>query len=133
MTLDASEISADQRQALADWLLESPRHVEELLLAASIYAGLEDVDPDKARSIDALLATTAPEVVPLLQDRDANSEYDGPQKPKPRRHVPRFAWGAIAAVLLVAFGIGLSYRASWLVWQFVGHLGSATRRTAKAG
>jgi len=32
VTLDAGKLTTDQKRQLADWLLESPRHVEELLM-----------------------------------------------------------------------------------------------------
>lgn len=71
--LDAGSLGADEKRKLAEWLLESPRHVEELLLVSSIYAGLDDVDPDKTLSVAQLLADPVSEVVSIAPAREAGA------------------------------------------------------------
>jgi len=65
VTLDAGSLTTEEKRALAEWLTQSALHVDELLLATSLMAGLDDVDSKKSISIEALLAEAAPNVVPL--------------------------------------------------------------------
>jgi len=64
--LDMGQLSNSENSNLAQWLLESPRHVEELLFAASIFSNLELVDSSNKFDINNLLQNRAPEVIPLL-------------------------------------------------------------------
>jgi len=64
--LDMGQLSNSENSTLADWLLESPRHVEELLFAASIFSNLELVDTANNFDINTLLQNSAPDVIPLL-------------------------------------------------------------------
>ncbi len=79
--LDDGGLSADKRQALADWLLKSPDHVNELLMAAALFRAFDEIEFDKDISIDDFLAKTAPEVIPLMRGassaRTANADDGG--------------------------------------------------------
>lgn len=65
--LDDGGLPAEKRQTLADWLLKSPDHVNELLMASAIFRAFDDIQHDKDVSLDDLLASTAPEVLPLMR------------------------------------------------------------------
>lgn len=64
--LDHGILSKTQRRELAAWLLKSPDHVHELLLATAIFESWQEAAQEKSPSIEALLAQKAPEVIPLL-------------------------------------------------------------------
>ncbi len=127
--IDAGPLTADEKAGLAEWLRRSPVHVDELLLSASIMTGLAQVDAGKSRSIEALLAETAPDVIPLFQggeaavrpdaapqaesvddghgdDREAG--HSGDDAP-PGRKIARY-WPALAASLVLALAV------SWHQW-----------------
>lgn len=65
--LDIGDMTSDDHHNLADWLLISPKHVEEFIKASSLYDMVGAVDQDKNISIESLLEKTAPEVIPLMQ------------------------------------------------------------------
>ena len=69
VALESGALSPEKNRALADWLLASPRHVEELLINASLYNALGQVDPEKSRMIDGALTALPPEVVSIMRDR----------------------------------------------------------------
>jgi len=64
--LDDNNLTADQHAALANWLLKSPEHVHEFLLANAVFKAWDDAEYNQDTSIDQLLAQKAPEVIPLL-------------------------------------------------------------------
>lgn len=64
--LDHRTLSMAQRKELAAWLLTSPDHVHELLLATAVFEAWQDAGQEEMPSIEALLAQKAPEVIPLL-------------------------------------------------------------------
>lgn len=114
VALEAGALSSEQNLKLANWLLASPRHVEELLINASLYDALESVDPDKSRTVDDLAAALPPEVVSIVQEgRDAlNLSVHKPpvgEGPTVRTLLQdRRRWvGAAAAALALIFGAGV--------------------------
>lgn len=123
--IDAGPLTADEKGNLAQWLRRSPAHVDELLLNASLMAGLAQVDAGHLRSIEDLLADTAPDVIPLFQGPEAASDTDVTPQPAfagdddadtfeneapPRTGLARY-WPAIAASLLLVLA------ASWYQWS----------------
>jgi len=115
VTLDAGELTIDQKRQLADWLLESPRHVEELLMATSLFDAFETVDVKKSRIIETILAEASSQIIPLIPDEQLFLNQ-GPKK-TPESAAPRnvktlitphdkvfwLRWGGIAAVFLAVF------------------------------
>lgn len=69
--IDCGSLTSGERQSLADWLTTSPVHVDELVLSASLMAGLGHVDGARAISTRELLERAAPEVVPLFDSADS--------------------------------------------------------------
>lgn len=115
--IDAGPMDASEREALARWLKASPAHIDELLYSASILASLENVDPDRALSIESLLARHAPEVIPLFPQSGMNAGSQVPESDlEPASYADSRAgsaalrWSALAAVLVLAVGVGLSVR-----------------------
>ena len=109
--LDAGELLADQKRRLADWLLESPRHVEELLIAVSLFDAFEGVDADKSRSIDELISNIPSEVVSIVRDHQQSiTEEDATIAGEviPRRQWLRwFAIGSAASIVFVLINVAL--------------------------
>ncbi len=116
VVLDAGGLSAAQNRQLADWLLESPCHVKELLLAVSLLNAFEGVDVDKSRSIDTLLADTSSEVVSIVRHSQQNrgqktwaNENPPPVdtgKPK-RQWVRWFGTGVVASIAIILLSIAI--------------------------
>ena len=102
VALDAGALSAAQRRDLAGWLLASPQHVRELLLAASLLDAVGEVAAD-ALPIDALLADTAPEIIPLLGQAGGGAVRTRRQG----RH-PALWMGGIAAAAVVALALSVA-------------------------
>lgn len=100
--VDHGNLSPEQREALADWLLKSPDHVNEFLIATSIFEAWGEIDESRSISIEELLAQKAPEVIPLLGK--AFQEKAG-QYPVSRRKIfavaASFALVCLATYLLV--------------------------------
>lgn len=70
--LDHGPLSEAQCRGLADWLLKSPEHVSELLLAATLFRAFDELDHDNDISIEALLSDIAPDVIPLMRETQAS-------------------------------------------------------------
>jgi transmembrane sensor len=112
VTLDAGDLSSDQQLKLADWLLESPRHVEELLIAATLLDALDGVDADKSRSVNALISSLPSEVVSIVRDgqqadRENAEALNGIQAPR----LPWLQWvgvGAAASMALAIIGFAVA-------------------------
>jgi transmembrane sensor len=106
VTLDAGELSSDQKQRLADWLLESPRHVEELLIAATLLDALEGVDADKSRSVDALISGLPSEVVSIVRDgQQTVPNDDGASNNGTSPHRSWLRWIGVGAAASIALAI----------------------------
>ncbi|VAV99191.1 hypothetical protein MNBD_ALPHA05-1698 [hydrothermal vent metagenome] len=112
VTLDAGEMSSDHKLKLADWLLESPRHVEELLIAATLLDAFDGVDADKSRSVDALISSLPTEVVSIVQGAQQSPHNNGAVSsdgPAPR--LPWLQWlgvGAAASIALAIIGFAVA-------------------------
>jgi transmembrane sensor len=101
----------DQSEFL-EWLRESPRHVEEFLIASATFRKLGEVGVRQPRSVDQILAEIstpgiASNVVPLGRDALSAetriaSASDAPAVRAPRRYYLRFVAG-IAALALAGF------------------------------
>lgn len=105
--LDDASLTEQDKKSLALWLSESPLHVDELLLSASIITGLGEVDAEKNISITDLLEASAPEVVSLFR---AQTKIKSPvQNISPKRNTTVFRkyFTALAATFLLAVMGGL--------------------------
>ena len=71
---DRDELNPAEKRDFADWLLESPRHVEELLVAVSLFTRLDAVDIEK--KIPAF--SEAVEIIPLPQERSPEAVAGSP-------------------------------------------------------
>ncbi|NOX95513.1 MAG: DUF4880 domain-containing protein [Alphaproteobacteria bacterium] len=106
VTLDAGALSSDQKLKLADWLLESPRHVEELLIAATLYDAFDDIDAEKSRSVDALISSLPSEVVSIVRDGQQAAHNDAiflSDDSSPRR--PWLRWAGLGAAATLALAV----------------------------
>lgn len=61
--------SAQRNAEFMRWLKRSPTHVREMLLAMTIDAELDGIDPDRKIDIDRLIAQTANNVVRIGDTR----------------------------------------------------------------
>ncbi|MBL4612130.1 MAG: FecR/PupR family sigma factor regulator, partial [Emcibacter sp.] len=105
--LDDDALTEQDKKSLALWLSESPLHVDELLLSASIMTGVGEVDPERNISIEALLKTSTPEVVSLFQARLKTKPASQNTSPKRTNALFRKYFPALAATLLLAVISGL--------------------------
>ncbi|GFE85088.1 FecR family protein [Steroidobacter agaridevorans] len=96
LRLQAGELPREQREALVDWLRESPVHVAELLRMASVHGALEQFEHWTG------IATSGAEhddvVVPLIAARQ------GPAVPAKKRSGAR--WLAAAGIACIAVIVG---------------------------
>jgi transmembrane sensor len=117
VSLDSGDLSSDHKLKLADWLLESPRHVEELLIAATLLDALDGVDADKSRSVDALISSLPTEVVSIVQDAQQSPRNDDAvSSDVPASRLPWLQWvgaGAAASIALaiVSFAVAPQFAA----------------------
>ncbi len=109
--LDAGPLADKQQQELASWLLESPRHGEELLLASSIIAGLEKVDEGKTISIDDLLTQSAPDIVPITRT------LHSPNMPQQRKNWKPAVIGLSALAASLMLYVGVAETSLYSQWQ----------------
>ncbi len=103
--LDHSPLSDTDKQALADWLLRSPEHVHELMLAMTIYTAWEEADIAQGASLEKLLEASNPEIIPLMRQGMGDGSMHL-AKPEPRK--PVLSWrgvvGIAAAFVVAALG-----------------------------
>lgn len=102
--IDSGLLAQEDRRKLVAWLKESPLHVEEFMLAASLLSGLEVVDPNRERSIDDLLEDLSSDVISLPNQARSGSYNDnqldtGSQKTNWKRGT---FGGLVAAIMLAA-------------------------------
>lgn len=106
ISIDSGIMLPSEKEALADWLRESPQHVDELLIATSILAGLEDVDGQRRLSIDELLSSVsengADNVVTL-----SNSPTPERTRSQPQRQTRNL--GIAAATACLALALAFTY------------------------
>ncbi|MEO9468710.1 FecR domain-containing protein [Parasphingorhabdus sp.] len=67
ISIDAGDFADADSKELALWLRKSPLHIDEFLLAASLFCGLDDIESWKNLSIEELLEKIAPDVIPIYQ------------------------------------------------------------------
>lgn len=84
------------------WVTESPRHVEEYLLAATVYRSLDGVDASREIDLQQTLSEAALNVVAL----EANA-VSAPAPPVSRAR--RWGWPALAAVAALISALGVSW------------------------
>ncbi len=91
---------ARAREAFADWLLESRRHVRNYLLLAAFEQQLKQIDPQRRHDVDALLADAATDVVAL--ESDGRSAAPSGRTSQQLTNNPWRWVGAVAAGILIA-------------------------------
>lgn len=92
----------------AEWLAESPVHVEEYLAIAQIYGALPNVDPGSVSDVDAFVDDT----VVALHGSAAAVERVGDPAPTggvPRNSRPWVGWSLTAGVLVAVVSAGFLY------------------------
>lgn len=99
--LEGGTLSTDERSQFADWLRESPVHVQEFLFAATTYRALGAISSEERVPLETLQNATLPVVVPLF---GAVGRHPGPTRrsdprPQPLR-LARAVGGAFAALAL---------------------------------
>ncbi len=110
--LDRLEEADDRARAeFAGWLGESPRHIEEFLLASALHREFEGVDAARRIDIDGLLASYRANVVAL----PGNAAAPGERASGNRR--PRWIGPAIAAgVVGLAIAVSIATFATFPRW-----------------
>lgn len=98
----ADDGDAQTHAAFLNWLTESPRHVEEYLLASTLYKALDHVDSAEQIDLSAVLAEASFNVVPL---KASVVDY-APQAVQASR-AKRFRWAAMTAALTAACLLGV--------------------------
>lgn len=92
--------SARENAEFMRWVRRSPIHVREMLMALTLDAELDRIDPDRKIDLDALIAQSSSNVVRINQREER-------EPPVGRRAGARgmwFAGVAVAAVLLLVLG-----------------------------
>ncbi len=92
----------------AEWLAESPVHVEEYLAIAQIYGALPNVDPRSVSDVDAFVDNT----VVALHGSSAAVERVGDPAPAvgvPRSGRPWVGWSLAAGFLVAVVSAGFFY------------------------
>ena len=95
--------SAEERAAFADWLRQSPYHVQAFLFQAALDREMSRFDAGRKHDIEALLAEVSSNVVPL-KNAAAASEPAGTPRAIPRRYA-----AGIAGLALLATSLTLGY------------------------
>jgi transmembrane sensor len=103
--LEDSNVTRADRCAFADWIRESPVHVEEFLAAAEVWSALGSVDADHAAALvaAALASDVAPNVTTLRRPVEA---------PATTERSPSHRWRRIAAAAFVS-AVLISATAWW--------------------
>jgi transmembrane sensor len=93
---ELQDASAQVRVQFAQWLKESPRHIEEFLFFSALWRELDRVDPERCVDIDALVA----EAKAAHADAKVTTlEGAGPSVPTPRRRSPWWSMPIATATL----------------------------------
>ena len=97
VTLDDGPLSFEQKSDLLSWLKTSPVHLDEFLMALSLFEGVGFSDPAGTNDLDEILKQASANVVPLGEASVSSSET--PAAARGRR-----VWvgTAIAACLAIA-------------------------------
>lgn len=102
--LEGGTMSPSERAALADWLRESPVHVQEFLFAATTYRALDSVACDERVPLETLLGQTVPEVVPLFATAGQGPAQLRSAAPRPARFGLSLAQAAGATFVALSLG-----------------------------
>jgi transmembrane sensor len=109
--------NAEQRAEFVAWLKESPVHVREFLLMLAVDRALAEIDAERIRPVEELLAQTCHQVIAL---------HESPAAPVPIAATPRRRrWIGVAA------GIAALAAAGWTLFA-PGAAGWQEYRTAKS-
>lgn len=102
---EATPARADKIR-FADWLAESPVHIEEYLGIAKLYGELTHLDPARIDDVDGFVDDT---VIALRGPATPDGEHDMPQSaaPQPSRRLRN--WGFAATVLVAIAASVFSY------------------------
>lgn len=103
--LDAPTADATDDAAFAEWLKESPVHVEEFLTLEATWRALDNLDPDRAVQINELVADANPNVVALDRAGTATT-LPANDSPAHRRWMASAATAATIAILAIVFARG---------------------------
>ena len=103
--LDAPTADAADDAAFAEWLKESPVHVEEFLTLEATWRALDNLDPDRAIQINELVADANANVV-ALDSAGAVTTLPANDSPAHRRWIAGAAAAATIAVLAIVFARG---------------------------
>lgn len=98
------------RAEFIEWLRQSPRHVQEFLLAMSWDAMLENVDPDHHIDVDALVERARANVVSLHASEAPTESGPSAAGTRSQRHVRKLAsrWTLFFAALPVAVAMAFA-------------------------
>ena len=112
---------AEERAAFADWLRQSPSHVQAFLFQAVIDREMSRFDAGRKHDIDAILAEISSNVVPLKNavapDAKAASEPARVPPPILRRYAPGIARLVILATLTLGYALFSGQLDGWVRFQ----------------
>lgn len=100
--IDEGELSQRQHHELAQWLVESPTHVQEFLHACTLLDVLDDIDPNKNISVEGLLKKiSTPDVEPIsITSKPAPYAYEKPARIETKKRPTPMFWALAASLVL---------------------------------
>lgn len=109
--LDSGKLTVEKRERLAQWLLLSPIHIEEFLLASSVLLGLSQSEVGNTISIDIdALKSTQLNVMSI----DNNvTKFEKHRLPLRRVSTLNRKWYALAASFFTVFLVYAAYVFNW--------------------
>lgn len=110
-TLDAGPLNFKQKSDLLSWLKTSPVHLNELLMALSLFECVGFSDPAGANDIDDILKQASVNVAPLAEASVSFSET--PVATRGKRIWTGAAIAACLAILILTFQLLSSVQNRW--------------------
>lgn len=105
--IDEGELSQQQHQELAQWLIESPIHVQEFLHACTLLDVLDDIDPNKNISVEELLkkiSTSGVGAIPITSNLTPLVQEKAALLKAKKRSAP-IVWALAASFILSLFAL----------------------------
>ncbi len=99
--IDDGLISESDRHAFAEWIMRSPEHVSEFLLAMTIFTAWGEATQNNQTSIEQLLSDTVPDVIPLLNNREPRKATEKKRAFSSNIFKPALAAAIIAGAAIV--------------------------------
>lgn len=105
--IDEGELSQQQHHELAQWLVESPIHVQEFLHTCTLLDVLDDIDSNKKISVEELLkkiSTSGVEAIPITSNLTLPVQ-EKPAHLKAKKWSAPIVWTLAASFILSLFAL----------------------------